>query len=164
MWHLPRPGIEPVSSTLAGKLFTTESPGKPHPLSSYFIFMWLFSYLDWKMNLDEPDFYLPLCQWHQLIFLPQLASIHSTSSSEDTALPIIVFWIVSLTSSKATKAELIHLWTFPPTLEGSALGLLWLMGDDGVLWKHGDWPACAFVYLLIPQLFLSLFFFSHFCF
>ena len=29
MWDLPRSGIEPVSPTLAGKLFTTEPPGKP---------------------------------------------------------------------------------------------------------------------------------------
>ena len=33
MFHLPRgppnPGIEPVSPALAGRLFTTESPGKP---------------------------------------------------------------------------------------------------------------------------------------
>ena len=158
MWGFPRPGIEPVSPTLAGELFTTEPPGKPHPPSSYFIVMWLFSYLDWETNLDEPDFYLPLCQWHKLIFLPQLASIHSTSSSEDTALPIIVFWIVSLTSSKARKAELINFHAFPPTLEGSALGLPWLVGDDGVLWKPGDWPAHAFIYLLIPQLFLFFFF------
>ena len=29
MWDLPRSGIEPASPTLAGKLFTTEPPGKP---------------------------------------------------------------------------------------------------------------------------------------
>ncbi len=29
MWDLPRPGTEPVSSTLAGGLFTTEPPRKP---------------------------------------------------------------------------------------------------------------------------------------
>ena len=29
MWDLPRPGIEPVSPALAGRFFTTESPGKP---------------------------------------------------------------------------------------------------------------------------------------
>ena len=29
MWHLPRPGTEPVSLALAGKFFTTEPPGKP---------------------------------------------------------------------------------------------------------------------------------------
>ena len=123
MWDLPRPGTEPVSPTLAGELFTTKPPGKPHPPSSYFIFMWLFSYLEWETNLDEPDFCLPLCQWHQLIFLPQLASIHSISSSENTALPIIVFWIVSLTSNKTTKAELINLCTSPPYPRGFSTGL-----------------------------------------
>ena len=29
MSDLPRPGIEPLSPTLAGRLFTTEPPGKP---------------------------------------------------------------------------------------------------------------------------------------
>ena len=30
MWDLPRPGLEPVSPALAGRLSTTASPGKPH--------------------------------------------------------------------------------------------------------------------------------------
>ena len=30
MWHLPRPGLEPVSPALAGRLSTTVPPGKPH--------------------------------------------------------------------------------------------------------------------------------------
>ena len=29
MWDLPRPRIEPVSPASAGRLFTTETPGKP---------------------------------------------------------------------------------------------------------------------------------------
>ena len=30
---LPKPGIEPKSSALAGRLFTTEPPGRPHQSS-----------------------------------------------------------------------------------------------------------------------------------
>ena len=30
MWDLPRPGLEPVSPALAGRLPTTAPPGKPH--------------------------------------------------------------------------------------------------------------------------------------
>ena len=30
MWDLPRPGLEPVSPALAGRLSTTAPPGKPH--------------------------------------------------------------------------------------------------------------------------------------
>ena len=30
MWDLPRSGIEPSSSALEGKFFTTEPPGKPN--------------------------------------------------------------------------------------------------------------------------------------
>ena len=33
MWDLPRPGLEPVSPALAGRLSTTAPPGKPY---SYF--------------------------------------------------------------------------------------------------------------------------------
>ena len=33
MWDLPRPGLEPVSSALAGRLSTTAPPGKPHKSS-----------------------------------------------------------------------------------------------------------------------------------
>ena len=29
MWDLPRPGLEPVSAALAGRLSTTAPPGKP---------------------------------------------------------------------------------------------------------------------------------------
>ena len=43
MWDLPRPGLEPVSPALAGRLPTTAPPGKPDPLyfcsvSCYFSF------------------------------------------------------------------------------------------------------------------------------
>ena len=30
MWDLPRPGLEPVSPALAGRLSTTVPPGKPY--------------------------------------------------------------------------------------------------------------------------------------
>ena len=42
MWDLPRPGLEPVSPALAGRLSTTAPPGKPnllfftHPFDSIF--------------------------------------------------------------------------------------------------------------------------------
>ena len=35
MWDLPRPGLEPVSSALAGRFSTTAPPGKPYTL--YFL-------------------------------------------------------------------------------------------------------------------------------
>ena len=34
MWDLPRPGLEPVSSALAGRLLTTAPPGKPWQVKS----------------------------------------------------------------------------------------------------------------------------------
>ena len=30
MWHLPRPGLEPMSPALAGRFSTTAPPGKPY--------------------------------------------------------------------------------------------------------------------------------------
>ena len=40
MWDLPEPGIEPMSPALAGRFFTTESPGKPQiNLSLIFFFV-----------------------------------------------------------------------------------------------------------------------------
>ena len=35
MWDLPRPGLEPVSSALAGRFSTTAPPGKPHKFVFY---------------------------------------------------------------------------------------------------------------------------------
>ena len=35
IWDLPRPGLEPVSPALAGRLSTTAPPGKPIWLSSF---------------------------------------------------------------------------------------------------------------------------------
>ena len=43
--HLPNPGIEPVSPALAGRLFTTEPPGKPYmdiPHAFFFFFLSFF--------------------------------------------------------------------------------------------------------------------------
>ena len=42
MWDLPGPGSESMSHTLAGRLFTTESPGKPYLDENYI-----------KLNLSE---------------------------------------------------------------------------------------------------------------
>ena len=38
MWDPPRPGLEPVSPTLAGRFSTTAPPGKPY------LFIYLFIY------------------------------------------------------------------------------------------------------------------------
>ena len=35
MWDLPRPGLEPVSPALAGRLSTTAPPGKPQDIFLY---------------------------------------------------------------------------------------------------------------------------------
>ena len=50
MWDLPRPGLEPVSPALAGRLSTTAPPGKPfasffiHKTKGFFVFIYLFIY------------------------------------------------------------------------------------------------------------------------
>ena len=44
MWDLPRPGLEPVSPALAGRLPTTAPPGKPHPFTFN---LYVSLYLKW---------------------------------------------------------------------------------------------------------------------
>ena len=45
MWDLPRPGVEPVSTALAGRLSTTAPPGKPPSLFfCLFFFFFLLPY------------------------------------------------------------------------------------------------------------------------
>ena len=39
MWDLPRPGLEPVSPALAGRLSTTAPPGKPDLISLHHDFL-----------------------------------------------------------------------------------------------------------------------------
>ena len=43
MWDLPRPGLEPVFSALAGRLSTTAPPGKPNIKSFVPQGLWVFS-------------------------------------------------------------------------------------------------------------------------
>ena len=50
MWDLPRPGLEPVSSALAGRLSTTAPPGKP-PSS---ILLWKAKYILAATRLPIP--------------------------------------------------------------------------------------------------------------
>ena len=58
MWDPPRPGPEPVSPALAGRLSTTAPPGKP----SFFI-----------LYLGPQQIFLPFClPAHLFIPLPQL--------------------------------------------------------------------------------------------
>ena len=51
-WDLPRPGIEPVSPVLSGRLFTTESPRKPWYV--YFLFI-SFDHALWLRGILVPQ-------------------------------------------------------------------------------------------------------------
>ena len=43
MWDLPRPGLEPTSPALAGRLSTTAPPGKPpKPFYMRLVYVWIF--------------------------------------------------------------------------------------------------------------------------
>ena len=55
MWDLPRPGLEPVSSALAGRFSTTAPPGKPHSFN--------FSACDWSLYI----FYFFLVQSRKVV-------------------------------------------------------------------------------------------------
>ena len=52
MWDLPRPGLEPVSPALAGRLSTTAPPGKP--------LMWVFCFILFTLLLVKSLWHL----WH----------------------------------------------------------------------------------------------------
>ena len=51
MWHLPRPGLEPVSPALAGRFSTTAPPGKPNQL--LFLPYRIFLTVIWPLILIE---------------------------------------------------------------------------------------------------------------
>ena len=44
MWDPPRPGLEPVSPALTGRLSTTEPPGKPPPHNFGFLVVFILFY------------------------------------------------------------------------------------------------------------------------
>ena len=43
MWDPPRPGLEPVSPVLAGRLSTTVPPGKPACVFLNYGFLWVYA-------------------------------------------------------------------------------------------------------------------------
>ena len=54
MWDLPRPGLEPVSPALAGRLSTTAPPGKPPPISFLIVTTgFIFYYCDLNLFYRE---------------------------------------------------------------------------------------------------------------
>ena len=65
MWDLPRPGREPVSPALAGRLPTTAPPGKPNVPSWFYLFIYLFFFSsrrrhtryigDWSSDVCSSD-------------------------------------------------------------------------------------------------------------
>ena len=70
MWDLPRPGLEPVSPALAGRLSTTAPPGKPQYfiflMAKYYFIIWICCFLKkpflhWWMGLFPPFSYLEKC-------------------------------------------------------------------------------------------------------
>ena len=48
MWDLPRPGLEPVSPALAGRLSTTAPPGKPPFICSFNHYLLISHYVSGK--------------------------------------------------------------------------------------------------------------------
>ena len=53
MWDLPRPGLEPMSPSLAGGFLTTVPPGKPPPFPfsyPWFVLSYFYFYIYYKHN------------------------------------------------------------------------------------------------------------------
>ena len=64
MWDLPRPGLEPVSPALAGRLSTTAPPGKPQPCFLKRLLMLISSqvahqHTELSTNLRQNNFFKP---------------------------------------------------------------------------------------------------------
>ena len=46
MWDPPRPGLEPASPALAGRLSTTAPPGKPHVVEfNLYFLLWILGFI-----------------------------------------------------------------------------------------------------------------------
>ena len=57
MWDLPRPGLEPLSPALAGRLSTTAPPGKPYcTLNTSHLYFLIYPY------------YFDICSYKSIIF------------------------------------------------------------------------------------------------
>ena len=67
-WDPPRPGIEPVSVTLAGRLFTTGPPGKSPKFRG-----------DFECPPPKPNSHFPLCELGRNCFQRQLEVVQQTA-------------------------------------------------------------------------------------
>ena len=66
MWDLPRPGLEPVSPALAGRLPTTAPPGKPRRNS--LLLMIIIALISWVSSVSwevGPALYIHFPQFHR---------------------------------------------------------------------------------------------------
>ena len=63
MWDPPRPGLEPVSLALAGRLSTTAPPGKPHNFFNDIFFLSSAIWFYYSLTIFSPTYheYFLLC-------------------------------------------------------------------------------------------------------
>ena len=80
MWDLPRPGLEPVSPALAGRLLTTAPPGKP---LSYIII--INKFLPFKVFTNS----LKLNTCHFVLFFSVTCIILAEAVTFDTDISIM---------------------------------------------------------------------------
>ena len=97
---LPRPGIKPEASALAGRFFTTEPPGKPSQLMNKFRIMKEFpmstkACLPRQPQLLEVMVFLPeephFCVWNLCVFGARLCPSppHSSAGQCSHGLPVL---------------------------------------------------------------------------
>ena len=77
MWDLPRSGIEPVSSALAGGFFTTKPPGKPwcHIFLDQF-FQYFSGVDDYHNQICQPAFCLYCCWKIKCVIFELIYTVH----------------------------------------------------------------------------------------
>ena len=95
MWDLPRPGLEPVSSALAGRFSTTAPPGESAVVYSYWINVCCYNQDPLHVLCRQSDSY---CLGMQLVRLGRQDTEHwrvlSLNSRTGFGISICVFWQV----------------------------------------------------------------------
>ena len=138
MWDLPESGIEPVSTTLAGRFFTTEPPGKP-PCPYVYLLLNFFS-----VKCSCLCFHIWICE------------LATNSKIQNVLHPWEFFHVLPLgTQPLLSPASLelpVCLLSLRWNLFQNAMWVEWLVmwpfRSDFLHWAKCTWGSC--VSLLVP--------------
>ena len=130
MWHPPRPGLEPVSPALAGRLSTAAPPGKPQWYTFYHVYYYFpntagtychklsgvnnTNLLSYSSIIQKPKMGLPglksRCQQSYVPFWRLLGRIHFIACSRFWKLPA---FLVSMALFVHLQNQQLQVQSFP---------------------------------------------------